>query len=279
MSEQVEVVYRESWSRLLAFATRHLEHVYDAEDAVQETFLAWLESGKVLDEEQYMAWLFRVTENEVRNVQRYRVQQWRVTAWSLDDKDAPATELAGADTVGAWQESAEMRRQVDEVLERFSPTHRLCIILQSEGFTSREIGLALGISEERVRAYQMNVRDTVAGWSKPVPSREALDLVREWVSNNLDAMAVDGRVPSGLCFGAMRTGRYVGVRSEVVKSIVEGKGFDRVSIIRQWIERGVIEAPEGRYLRSVMVGRTPVKMHVFPWTVWSSKASADPVSA
>ncbi len=123
-----------------------LGDVQEAEDAVQETFLRYLEKRPELrDRDHEKAWLLKVTANRCKSVLRTR-------------KRHPAVELL--DIYPAPEE--EGSRELMEAILTLPANQRLAVHLHYyEGYTSEEIGAILGQRPGTVRSHLSRARDAL----------------------------------------------------------------------------------------------------------------------
>jgi RNA polymerase sigma-70 factor, ECF subfamily len=143
-------LYRRYLDRVYGYAFYLLGDHHDAEDVTERTFLAALSAiGSFRDTgASFRSWLFRIAHNQVANAFRSR---GRRTTSPLDGEDHPSSLLDPAATVGAADESRELRAALDSL----SPERRQVLVLRFvDGLTAREIGLVLGRSEGAVRVLQ-----------------------------------------------------------------------------------------------------------------------------
>lgn len=123
-----------------------LGDVQEAEDAVQDTFLRYLEKRPELrDRDHEKAWLLKVTANRCKSVLRTR-------------KRHPAVELL--DIYPAPEE--EGSRELMEAILTLPANQRLAVHLHYyEGYTSEEIGAILGQRPGTVRSHLSRARDAL----------------------------------------------------------------------------------------------------------------------
>ena len=108
----------------------------DAEDALQETFMAYMTKAPVFtDSEHEKAWLIRVATNISKNMRKYRL---RHVCESLDD-------LKG---IGISDEDKGLFEAIMKIPEKYKTVLDLYYI---EGYKCNEIADILGISPENVR--------------------------------------------------------------------------------------------------------------------------------
>ena len=108
----------------------------DAEDALQETFLAYMTKAPVFrDSEHEKAWLIKVATNTSKNICRYRLYHG---CENLDDlKD-----------IGVLDDD----RSIFEAIMRLPEKYKIVLDLYYlEGYKSNEIAHIIGISPENVR--------------------------------------------------------------------------------------------------------------------------------
>ncbi len=109
---------------------------YDAEDAVQETFLRYLtKAPEFNDEEHRKAWLIRVSANISKNMLMFRLRRDTVT---LDD----------IESIGISQNDYELF----ELIMSLPAKHKIVMTLYYvEGYKCKEIAEIIGINEDAVR--------------------------------------------------------------------------------------------------------------------------------
>ena len=143
----------EQWSPLLLrLSYSYLGSTADAEDVVQEVFLALLERGKPFkDTEHEKAWLIRVTVNKCKNCLK--------AAWRSRRSPMPADAAAPA---------PEEPLGVLEAVMALPPLYRIPIHLHyCEGWSTGEIAAMLGVSpvtaRTRLHRGRAMLRDVLEG--------------------------------------------------------------------------------------------------------------------
>ncbi|MBS2532654.1 sigma-70 family RNA polymerase sigma factor [Catenulispora sp. NF23] len=131
--------------RMLTLATRILGDRTEAEDAVQEAFVAaWRALPGFRADSQFPTWLYRIVTNKCLNLLRAR----RPNA-PLEDAGelrAPAGDPADA------AEATETLRTLGQALDSLTDEQRACWVLREmDGLSYEEIGRILGIGEPSVR--------------------------------------------------------------------------------------------------------------------------------
>lgn len=115
-----------------------------AADLAQETFIKLYRRGSVPDSPE--AWLITVAMNLFRNASTKRARRRRLLtgrwsrSWQGDPPPSPDRELGATDT----------RLRVRAALDRLPERERSLLLLRAEGFSYRDLGQALEISEASV---------------------------------------------------------------------------------------------------------------------------------
>ena len=144
-SDRLEELVSKYENTLYRAALAILGSVPEAEDAVQEAFLRYLQTRpKFRDENHEKAWLLRVTANRCKDVLRER--QRHPTVELLDVYPAPNAETA--DLVEAIQELPTDQR---------AAVH----LFYYEGYSTEEIGKILGRRPGTVRSDLSRAREAL----------------------------------------------------------------------------------------------------------------------
>ncbi len=145
-SNRLEELVNKYEHTLFRAALAILGDVQEAEDAVQDAFLRYLEARPELrDGEHEKAWLLKVTANRCKSVLR---------AW----KRHPAAELLDIYPAPAEDGSRELL----EAILALPPRQRAAVHLHYfEGYTSEEIGAILGQRPGTVRSHLSRARDAL----------------------------------------------------------------------------------------------------------------------
>ena len=145
-SNRLEELVNKYENTLFRTALAILGDVQEAEDAVQDAYLRYLEKRPELrDGEHEKAWLLKVTANRCKSTLRTR-------------KRHPAVELL--DIYPAPEE--EGSRELMEAILTLPANQRLAVHLHYyEGYTSEEIGAILGQRPGTVRSHLSRARDAL----------------------------------------------------------------------------------------------------------------------
>jgi len=143
LEEEVVCLFDQFRDRLLRYALSFGLPIQDAEEIVQEVFLALfqhLQRGK--SRENLRGWVFRVTHNLAlkQREQSRRSQQVALGPYGgalpADPAPNPEDQLA----------SRQREERLQAVLRALPEQHQRCLYLRAEGLRYREIAAALGMS-------------------------------------------------------------------------------------------------------------------------------------
>lgn len=145
-SNRLEELVTKYENTLFRTALAILGDVQEAEDAVQETFLRYLEKRpEFRDGEHEKAWLLKVVANRCKSVLRVRKRHPAVEL--LDIYPAP---------------DGDGGRELTEAILSLPANQRAAVHLHYyEGYTSQEIGAILGQRPGTVRANLSRARDAL----------------------------------------------------------------------------------------------------------------------
>lgn len=146
--DQILALYREYRPRLFAYVRSLYLGRDEAEDVIQETFLRL--TNKLLNKasiDNVQGWIVHVAHDLAVDVIRRRdrdASRFRDTTdfelESVQDRaSTPAETLL----------EKEQQQEIETALLCFTPQQRQCFHMRAEGFRYKDIGLALGISEQR----------------------------------------------------------------------------------------------------------------------------------
>ena len=144
-SNRLEELIDKYENTLLRAALAIVGDVQEAEDAVQETFLRYLEKRPELrDGEHEKAWLLKVTANRCKSA--LRVKKRRPTVELLDVYPAPDAETG----------------ELVEAIQALPANQRAAIHLHYyEGYTTDEIAAILGQRPGTVRSHLSRAREAL----------------------------------------------------------------------------------------------------------------------
>ncbi len=134
--EEIFATYR---TRVLALCLHVTAHEADAEDAVQDTFVAVLRGlSRFRGECEISTWIYRIA---IRSALRVRARRPKTASLDVDPAIEPGDPAL----------RREDARRVRVALSRLSSAHRVALALSSlKGLSHREIAETLGIPEGTV---------------------------------------------------------------------------------------------------------------------------------
>jgi len=177
----VELVGRAQSGDLAAFETltgRHEQRVYslalrmlrqeqDAEDVTQQTFLSALEHLHGFRQEaSFSTWLLRIATHAALKIIRKRQGLETVSLEAATEEQDGFESVPHPEYIADWRQSPEqlvhqreIRRLLDEALEKLDERHRLVFLLRDvEGFSVKETAEALQLSEANVKVRLLRAR-------------------------------------------------------------------------------------------------------------------------
>ncbi len=159
--EAFDQLVRRHQRRIYTLAMRIVQHAQDAEEVVQETFLAVLEHLADFHEQSlFKTWLVRIATNKALKVLARRRSH---PTQSLDGADTASDQapLPHPDFIARWRadpialaEDRETAALINAELEKLDEKYRMVFVLRDiEGFSTEETAslLNLGISNVKVR--------------------------------------------------------------------------------------------------------------------------------
>ena len=147
-----ELLVRRHDRRALSLAFRLLGHREDAEDVVQESFVAALEALERFDVTRpFGPWFYRIVVNRSLNARKARSRR----SMEAIPEDAPAPTASPERAA----EVAEARKKVFKALESLTERQRHVLeMIELEGLSGPEVAEVLGIPEGTVRWHLHSAR-------------------------------------------------------------------------------------------------------------------------
>lgn len=153
--------------RVYSLALRMLRHEQDAEDVTQQAFLSALEGlDGFRGDASFSTWLLRIATHAALKVIRKRKG---LDTISLEEATEPGEDYEGIphpEYIADWRQSPdqlvhkhEIRRLLDEALDKLDEKHRLVFLLRDvEGLSVKETAEALGLSEANTKVRLLRAR-------------------------------------------------------------------------------------------------------------------------
>lgn len=143
-------LYRAVYQEMYRFALYTLKNSHDAEDAVSDAVTdAWTQIGSLRREESFKSWIFRILSNKCRR----RLKEYLDRAVELPEDLCARAGDADADI------------DVRAAFARLDDEERLILSLHIfGGYSSREIGEGLQMSDSTVRSKQKRALEKMEAW-------------------------------------------------------------------------------------------------------------------
>lgn len=154
-----EAIYNRYERRLYAFIYRLMGNSEDAYDLTQDTFVkAYTALPRTAPDLNLSAWLHRIAANACMDVLRRR-KLIRWLPWETFDTNPALEPPASDDPVGEYNQ-AETSGEVQALLDKLTPKHRMSLILREyQGMSCDEIGTVMGMSRSAVKSLLFRARE------------------------------------------------------------------------------------------------------------------------
>jgi RNA polymerase sigma-70 factor, ECF subfamily len=155
-TEAFDLIVRRYMRTAYAVAFRLLGHREDAEDVVQEAFLAALANIRTFDtSRKFGPWLYRIVVTRGLN---FRKSRSRRATEPLEDAGVASGDAGPA----AAAEHAGLKDTVATALDRLPERQRMVVqLFELDGFSGAEIAAMLGLSPGTVRWYLYEARQSL----------------------------------------------------------------------------------------------------------------------
>ena len=154
-AEAFTILFQYHRSGVYRYIVSFLGKDEDAHDLTQSTFLkAWERLPTLRDVSKFKAWLYRIARNLMYDCGR-REERISFHSWEGLGEHTIAQSKPGPEEVVAQAELVQL------ALAEVPPHFRECLILQTVGFSQREIAEIVGINEASVRTYVSNAHRQV----------------------------------------------------------------------------------------------------------------------
>jgi RNA polymerase sigma-70 factor, ECF subfamily len=174
--EAFEELFRRHADRIHGFSYRMCRHLEDAQDVLQETFLAAFHGLKHFKgKARITTWLYKIASRVCLKKRRKGKHEPR-RELSLDEWMPISEESEGPLQIADWSRSPfedlqqkELRRVLDEAIASLPGEYRIVLVLRDmEGLSARETGRVLGISvtavKSRLHRARLFVREKLSGY-------------------------------------------------------------------------------------------------------------------
>lgn len=162
-----EHLFSRHHQRIYRFASRMCRHAQDAEDILQETFLAAFRHAKTFrGRARFTTWLYTIAANACRRSRRGRQSSEAVSDETARDGPAtPVDDWTRRPDIQAMRK--ETRRAIENAVAALPGDQRLVLVLRDmEGLPAEEVGRIAGASvaavKSRLHRARLAVRDDLA---------------------------------------------------------------------------------------------------------------------
>ena len=156
-----EAIYNRYERRIYAFVYRLMGNAEDAYDLTQDTFVkAYMALPRISGDADLnlSAWLHSIASNACMDVLR-RSKLIRWLPWETFDTNPAMEPTADDDPVGEYNQ-AETSSEVQVVLNKLTPKHRMALVLKEyQGMSCDEIGEVMGASRSAVKSLLFRARE------------------------------------------------------------------------------------------------------------------------
>jgi RNA polymerase sigma-70 factor (ECF subfamily) len=158
-----EEMYRLYYKAMYNTCLRMLNDRFEAEDVMQEAFLAaFLKIGQYRGEMSFGSWLKRIVVNKTIDAIRTR----KIRFEELDEKQEDE-DLSGFELNQSTEETAHLIRKIKDAVQRLPDGFRLVLSLALfEGYDHEEIAMILGISESTSRSQLVRAKKKLVEYLK-----------------------------------------------------------------------------------------------------------------
>ena len=158
---------QQNMNKVYATALRMTKHKEDAEDIVQQTFVAVIRNLHNLREESaFSTWLLRIAINNTLKLLKKKKKRAYFSSTTEHNEESWDSISLENETPPTWNKNPEellkneeIRTKIRESIERLDTKHRAVFVLRDmEGLSTREVAQALEISESNVKIRLMRAR-------------------------------------------------------------------------------------------------------------------------
>lgn len=168
--EQIVICYQR---KILATAWRMLGNEDDARDAAQEVFLrAFKYLGSFKADQDFAAWLYRITVNVCRDAGRKR-NRAAFTSFEDECEAGRFDQAASEENVEAAAIRSQQRAMIAEALDTLTRKERAALVLRDlEGLPTEEVARLLGTTVTTVRSQVSAARAKIRQFHERLLRRE-----------------------------------------------------------------------------------------------------------
>jgi RNA polymerase sigma-70 factor, ECF subfamily len=154
-------------NQVYATALKMTRHKEDAEDVVQQTFVAVVKHlHSFRGESAFSTWILRIAINNTLKLLKKKKRRYHVSPNANDTEESWDSISLENETPPTWNQNPEdllkneeFKSRIHKSLEHLDPKHRPVFVLRDmEGLSTKEVAQALEISESNVKIRLMRAR-------------------------------------------------------------------------------------------------------------------------
>lgn len=147
-----ERLFSRHHQRIYRFASRMCRHTQDAEDILQETFLAaYRHLNTFHGKSRFTTWLYTIAANSCRRTRRHARESTTIGEGDGADRHVPVDDWTRRPDVQTMQK--DTRRAIEDSVAALPKDQRLVLVLRDmEGLPAEEVGRITGASVAAVKS-------------------------------------------------------------------------------------------------------------------------------
>lgn len=140
--------------RVYGICYRYFGNAQDAEDAMQDTFVALLRRGQSFQgTAAFSTWLYRVATNACNDLARKRSRRPRTVPLDRSSSDGSAPEAADVPSVEDALANRELGLELMDALRELDPAHREAVVLHDvHGLPYADVAARAGVAVGTVKS-------------------------------------------------------------------------------------------------------------------------------
>lgn len=138
--------------RIFRFASRMCRHAQDAEDILQDTFLAaYRHLGTFRGKARFTTWLYTIAANSCRRTRRHSGASTAIEETDRAERDVPVDDWTTRPDIQAMRK--ETRQAIEDAVAALPKDQRLVLVLRDmEGLPAEDVGRIMGVSVAAVKS-------------------------------------------------------------------------------------------------------------------------------
>jgi RNA polymerase sigma-70 factor (ECF subfamily) len=147
-----ERLFARHHQRIYRFASRMCRHAQDAEDILQETFLAAFRHLKTFHgKSRFTTWLYTIAANSCRRTRRHSGETTTIGETDGAERHVPVDDWTRRPDIQAMHR--DTRRAIEDAVAALPKDQRLVLVLRDmEGLPAEDVGRIVGASVAAVKS-------------------------------------------------------------------------------------------------------------------------------